>query len=72
MRKILISRRDFLGSSAGSGMAAVGASALADPAGAATQAVGIKRGDLPDLSIKQVKVYAIGAESRGGSGKKAF
>ena len=33
--------------------------ALADPAAAASQAVGIKPGDLPDLTIKQVKVYVI-------------
>ena len=40
-------------------MAGAGALALADPAGAAAQAVGIRRGDLPDLTIKEVKVYVV-------------
>jgi L-alanine-DL-glutamate epimerase-like enolase superfamily enzyme len=33
------------------------ASALADPPHAAAQSAGVKRGDLPDLTIKEVKVY---------------
>ena len=49
------SRRDFLGASAG--LTAAVASALADPPHAAAQAVGVKPGDLPDLTIKEVKVY---------------
>jgi len=49
------SRRDFLGVSAGGGLAA--AAALADPPQAAAQAAGVKRADLPDLTIKEVKVY---------------
>jgi L-alanine-DL-glutamate epimerase-like enolase superfamily enzyme len=49
------SRRGFFGASAGATMAV--ASALMDPPRAAAQAVGVKRGDLPDLSIKEVKVY---------------
>jgi L-alanine-DL-glutamate epimerase-like enolase superfamily enzyme len=49
------SRREFLGASAG--LTAVAASALADPPHAAAQAVGVKTGDLPDLTIKEVKVY---------------
>ena len=49
------SRRGFLGASA-FGMAGI-AAALADPPQAAAQAVGVKRGDLPDLTIKEVKVY---------------
>jgi L-alanine-DL-glutamate epimerase-like enolase superfamily enzyme len=49
------SRRGFFGASAGATMAV--ASALADPPQAAAQAVGVKRGDLPDLTIKEVKVY---------------
>src|ERR1700735_2853671 len=49
------SRRDFLGASALGAL--VGASALASPARAAADAVGIKPGDLPDLTIKEVKVY---------------
>jgi L-alanine-DL-glutamate epimerase-like enolase superfamily enzyme len=44
------SRRSFL---AGAGVV------LADPAHSAAQAVGVKRGDLPDLTIKQVKVYVL-------------
>jgi L-alanine-DL-glutamate epimerase-like enolase superfamily enzyme len=54
-----VSRRKFLGASA-VGLAA-GASAVTDPAGAAAQAVGIKRGDLPDLTVKEVKVYVLKA-----------
>ncbi len=54
-----VSRREFLSSTAMS--LAVGASAVTDPAGAAARAVGIKRGDLPDLTIKEVKVYVLKA-----------
>jgi len=49
------SRREFFGASAG--LTAAVASALADPPHAAAQAVGVKTGDLPDLTIKEVKVY---------------
>ena len=72
------SRRDFLsGALAGP---ALGALALADPGRAAAQATGIKRADLPDLTIRQVKVYvtkpserrspanAGGRGARGGRG----
>jgi L-alanine-DL-glutamate epimerase-like enolase superfamily enzyme len=45
------SRRQFFGATA-----AV-ASALADPPQAAAQSAGVKPGDLPDLTIKEVKVY---------------
>jgi len=55
----IVSRRDFFGASAGSAMAGAGALALADPGGAAAQAVGIRRGDLPDLTIKEIKVYVV-------------
>ena len=52
-----VSRRSFLNASA---MAlAASATALAQPAGAAAQMVGVKRADLPDLTIKEVKVYVI-------------
>jgi L-alanine-DL-glutamate epimerase-like enolase superfamily enzyme len=37
--------------------AASAAAALADPGQAAAQAVGVKKADLPDLTIKEVKVY---------------
>ena len=49
-----VSRRSFMGAAAAA--PAAGALALADPGRAAAQAVGIKRADLPDLTIKQVKV----------------
>ena len=44
-----------MGASAAAGVA--GAVALTDPALSAAQAVGVKPGDLPDLTIKEVKVY---------------
>ncbi len=49
------SRRNFLGASGG--FAAAGFAALANPVAAAAQSVGVKPGDLPDLTIKEVKVY---------------
>ena len=50
------SRRGFLGAA---GLAAGGGfSVLADPGAAAAASVGVKSGDLPDLTIKEVKVYA--------------
>ena len=49
-----VSRREFLQGSAASSAAAL---ALLDPALAAAQSVGVKPGDLPDLTIKEVKVY---------------
>ena len=53
------SRRHFLGASALGAMA--GVSLLSDPiqsaAQAAAQAAGVKPSDLPDLTIKEVKVY---------------
>jgi L-alanine-DL-glutamate epimerase-like enolase superfamily enzyme len=49
------SRRNFLGAS--TGFAAAGFAALANPIAAAAQSVGVKAGDLPDLTIKEVKVY---------------
>jgi L-alanine-DL-glutamate epimerase-like enolase superfamily enzyme len=56
MVKQPISRRRFLGSSAGAATAA-GLAVLANPAAAAAQAVDVKTHDLPDLTIKEVKVY---------------
>jgi len=49
------SRRRFLGAS--TGITAAAAAALADPPHAAAQSAGVKKGDLPDLTIKEVKVY---------------
>jgi hypothetical protein len=34
-----------------------GLASLANPIAAAAQSVGVKPGDLPDLTIKEVKVY---------------
>jgi len=51
-----VSRRNFLRSSGGFA-AAAGFSAMANPIAAAAQSVGVKSGDLPDLTIKEVKVY---------------
>jgi len=48
-------RRDFLAGSAG--FATAGFASLANPIAAAAQSVGVKAGDLPDLTIKEVKVY---------------
>ncbi|MGD0128649.1 MAG: mandelate racemase/muconate lactonizing enzyme family protein [Terriglobia bacterium] len=59
------SRRDFLSATAGSAWAGAGALAFADPGGAAAQAAGIKPGDLPDLTIKEVKVYAVDSGRAG-------
>ncbi len=49
------SRRDFLSASTLGALA--GASVLANPVKAAAAAVGAKPGDLPDLTITEVKVY---------------
>jgi L-alanine-DL-glutamate epimerase-like enolase superfamily enzyme len=51
-----LSRRNFLGNSAGFAAAGL-AAAAANPIAAAAQSVGVKPGDLPDLTIKEVKVY---------------
>ena len=50
-----LSRRNLFGASAFAASAA--AAALADPGQAAAQAVGVKKADLPDLTIKEVKIY---------------
>ena len=52
-----VSRRGFFGASAVGTL--TGAAAVAQPALAAAQAVGIKPRDLPDLTIKEVKVYVL-------------
>lgn len=49
------SRREFLGTTALGAFA--GASVLSNPVRAAAESVGVKPGDLPDLTIKEVKVY---------------
>src|ERR1700722_16531545 len=50
-----VTRRNFLTATAAG--SAAGFAALADPGVAAAQTVGVKKADLPDLTIKQVKVY---------------
>ncbi len=45
-----LSRRSLFGASA-LGVASAAAAALADPGQAAAQAVGVKKADLPDLTI---------------------
>jgi L-alanine-DL-glutamate epimerase-like enolase superfamily enzyme len=42
---------------------AAGFAALADPGVAAAQSVGVKKGDLPDLTVKQVKVYVTSVDN---------
>jgi len=59
------SRRDFLGAAIAA--RGLGAMALADPGRAAAQAAGVRPGDLPDLTIKQVKIYVLKAEGRAGA-----
>ena len=49
------SRRGFLGASAAATVAS-----LANPGQAAAQGAGVKAADLPDLTIKEVRVYNIG------------
>ena len=63
-----VSRRSLLGAAAAAAGPAAGLAALADPGRAAAQTIGIKRADLPDLTIKQVKVYVLKAEARGAPG----
>ena len=53
-----LSRRHFLGATAGVAAAgAAGFAALANPIATAAQSVGVKTGDLPDMTVKEVKVY---------------
>jgi L-alanine-DL-glutamate epimerase-like enolase superfamily enzyme len=52
MSKRELSRRGFFGASA-----AAGAVAMAHPVNLAAQAAGVKPGDLPDLTIKEAKIY---------------
>src|SRR6202142_3957565 len=55
------SRRQFFGASAG--VTAAVASVLADPPRAAAQSAGVGKADLPDLTIKEVKVYVADVSS---------
>ncbi len=56
MSKPCVSRRGFL----------AGMAALSQPGLAAAQAAGVKPGDLPDLTIKEVKVYVMNPAKVGG------
>jgi L-alanine-DL-glutamate epimerase-like enolase superfamily enzyme len=60
-----LSRRQFLGRSALGALA--GASVLSNPARAAAQAAGAAPSDLPDLTIKEVKVYVLDRKLMPGS-----
>jgi L-alanine-DL-glutamate epimerase-like enolase superfamily enzyme len=55
MLKDPVTRRNFFTATAAG--TAAGFAALADPGTAAAQSVGVKKDDLPDLTVKQVKVY---------------
>jgi L-alanine-DL-glutamate epimerase-like enolase superfamily enzyme len=69
MQDRTLSRREFFGASALG--AAAGASLLLNPVRAAAQSVGVKPSDLPDLTIKEVKVYVanLGTLRRINSGE---
>jgi L-alanine-DL-glutamate epimerase-like enolase superfamily enzyme len=64
MSRSELSRRSFLGASA----AAAGAAVIAHPVNMAAQAVGVKAADLPDLTIKEAKVYVLDGSSWRNSG----
>ena len=57
------SRRSFLGASAAAGIAAV-----AHPVDLAAQSAGLKAGDMPDLTIKEAKIYVLDPSSWRNSG----
>jgi L-alanine-DL-glutamate epimerase-like enolase superfamily enzyme len=59
-----LSRRSFLGASA----AAAGAAVLTHPVSLAAQSAGIKPADMPDLTIKEVKVYNLDGSSWRNTG----
>jgi len=66
-----LSRRKFFGSSAVGALTA--ASSVSDPGRAAAQSVGVKTGDLPDLTVKEVKVYVLKpTEANMGQGGASF
>jgi L-alanine-DL-glutamate epimerase-like enolase superfamily enzyme len=54
MKQQSLSRRTILASAIGT---ALGSTAFVDPGTVAAQTAGVKRGDLPDLTIKEVKIY---------------
>jgi L-alanine-DL-glutamate epimerase-like enolase superfamily enzyme len=60
MSKHNVSRRNFFGVTAAGAFTAI--SSVSDPVPAAAQAMGVKPADLPDLTIKEVKVYVLKPE----------
>jgi L-alanine-DL-glutamate epimerase-like enolase superfamily enzyme len=66
-----LSRRRFFGSTTAGALAA--ASSISDPRRAAAQSAGVKVGDLPDLTIKEVKIYVLKpSEANSGQGGANF
>ncbi len=63
MSRFQLSRRGFFSASA-----AAGAAVIAHPVNLAAQAAGVKAGDLPDLTIKEAKIYVTDASSWRNSG----
>ena len=58
-----VSRRGFFGATA-----VAGAAAIAHPVDLAAQAAGVKAGDLPDLTIKEAKIYVTDGSSWRNAG----
>ena len=58
-----LSRRTFFGASA-----AAGAAVVAHPVNLAAQAAGVKAGDMPDLTIKEAKIYVLDGSSWRNAG----
>ena len=58
-----LSRRSFLSASA-----AAGAAVMTHPVKMAAQAAGVKSGDLPDLTIKEAKIYVLDSSSWRNAG----
>ncbi|MGB7720960.1 MAG: hypothetical protein WBL65_13735, partial [Bryobacteraceae bacterium] len=58
-----VSRRGFFGATA-----VAGAAAIAHPVNLAAQAAGVKAGDLPDLTIKEAKIYVTDGSSWRNAG----
>jgi L-alanine-DL-glutamate epimerase-like enolase superfamily enzyme len=66
-----LSRRKLFGATAAGALTAV--STVSDPGRAAAQSAGIKAADLPDLTIKEVKVYVLKPEeTRAAAGGNTF
>jgi len=65
-----ISRRNFIGATTGFAVsAASGLALIHDPVSAAVQSVGAKVRDLPDLTIREVKVYVIDTTKIDNAGR---